>query len=74
MEFPEENFGPETVELMGRALTEAWSEIRDNTVFPTHEAEIEAQQTAVDRVMHAVTTGERDPERLKAIVIGAVYA
>jgi len=74
MQFSSENFGPEAIELMGKALTEAWTEINIRTVFPTVEAEIEARQDSVDRVMSAVRAGERDPERVKAVAIGAVYA
>ena len=57
MELPEENFGPETVELMGRALTEAWSEIRDNTVFPTRD---EVQGTALYKQLLAAMTKARN--------------
>lgn len=64
------NFDCETVALMGRACDEAWGQIRETTFFPTPvDTDVFLQKLAV-RVMEAVSQGERDPNRLKAVAMG----
>lgn len=69
MQVTQSNFDPDSVALMGRVCDEVWCEMQA-TIFlplPAHSDALLRQMAA--RVMAAVSMGERDPVRLKAIAM-----
>ena len=67
MSFPDECYGPETLDLMTRALHAAWDEIG----FALDDRSSLRAIMAL-RIIAAVHDGERDLERLKELALDAV--
>ncbi len=67
MSFSEECYGPETLDLITRALDAAWDEVGFALV------DRQALRTVMAlRIMAAVRDGEHDPEHLKELALDAV--
>jgi hypothetical protein len=70
--FQRGHYDQETVELMTRAIEEAWREFEGNGGL-AHERDLQAVHTAmVLRIMIAVKDGERDQARLKVLALNAI--
>jgi hypothetical protein len=54
---------------MGRVCDEAWHQLRSSTFFPSLDDEVNVRCRIAERVMAAVSCGERDAERLKALAL-----
>ena len=67
MQVSQHNFDSDTVALMGLACDEAWQELRR-----TPSANEHAHFLIATRVMRAVASGERNPQRLKEIALEGV--
>jgi hypothetical protein len=67
------NFDPDTVSLMCRTCDEAWELLQSTTYIPVPDVRELRDDMAV-RVIAAVSAGERDPVRLRAIALDAVDA
>jgi hypothetical protein len=70
---PLREFDPDAVSLMGRTCDEAWEQLSSTTYIPFPEAR-DVRNGMAKRVMTAVSAGERDPKRLRAIALEAVEA
>ena len=68
------NFSPEALALMGNVCDEAFAAIRSTTLFPTLNEEYEVRHRMASRVLSEVSSGERDPTRLKAAAMVAAEA
>jgi|EndMetStandDraft_5_1072996.scaffolds.fasta_scaffold2073799_1 hypothetical protein len=69
MQVHQSNFDPDSVALMGRVCDEAWRQTQATIFFPfAADSDAFLHQMAA-RVMAAVSLGERDPVRLKAIAM-----
>jgi hypothetical protein len=73
MSEPANHFDCETVSLMGRVCDEAWIELQKSS-SATQLVEGDVRSTLAERVLHAVSHGERSAERLRSIALGAVAA
>jgi hypothetical protein len=69
----QQNFDPDTVRLMGRTCDEAWELLQTTTYIPVPDVR-DLRDDMATRVIAAVSAGERDPARLKAIALHAVDA
>ena len=67
------NFDPDTVSLMGRTCDEAWELLQSTTYIPVPDVR-EVRDDMAMRVIAAVSAGERDPVRLRAIALEGVEA
>ena len=74
MQLPQANYDHESVALMGRVCDEAWREVQVTTFFPSTKDASEVVRQLATSVMVAVASGERNPQRLKAIALEAVEA
>lgn len=74
MQLPSQSFGPELVALMGRAVDDALAEAENRLSLPQTADPTELRNLVAARVMAAVTVGQRNPERLKAIALEALDA
>ena len=71
---PANHFDCETVSLMGHVCDQAWLELRNEVFFPNQLVEEDVRRALAYRVLEAVNRGERNPEVLKSIALGAVEA
>ena len=70
---PAASYDPETLGLMKRVFNEAWAEIGAIIIAPPLDPN--AMRSALaNRILAAANKGERDPQRLKLIAIGAIDA
>jgi hypothetical protein len=69
MQVPPSNFDPDSVALMGRVCEEAWRQTQATIFFPLPEDSDAFLRQMAARVMAAVSMGERDPVRLKALAM-----
>lgn len=69
MQVTQSNFDSDSVALMGRVCDEAWCELRAKIFFPLPADSDAFLHQMAARVMAAVSMGERDPIRLKAIAM-----
>ena len=74
MELTSTSFDPETVKLMGRACDRAWQEIQSTYYIPSIEQETQLRWVLAQRVINAISHGERDEESLKRIALAAFEA
>jgi hypothetical protein len=73
MPFTGSVFDPEKVNLMGRILGDAMREYEaSTTTVPQGYTRDFLQRKMAQRLMAAVTAGELDPEKLKALALSAV--
>jgi len=71
MPFPAEHFDAETLALMRKAFDAAWEEI--GFALARKGTDPTAVRTLMSaRIMAAVRDGERDPDRLTELALGAV--
>jgi hypothetical protein len=59
---------PETLALLESTLNETWKAVRTNGTFD----EIPTRTAIADLTMQFAGEGERDPQRLKALVLAAL--
>ena len=67
------NFDSDTVSLMGRTCDEAWEQLLSTFYIPLPDVR-DLRDSMARRVMAAVSAGERDPARLRAIALDSVDA
>jgi hypothetical protein len=65
-------FDVETLMLVGQVCDQAWRDLNQTMFFPDPKAADDVRRTIATRVLAAVTNGERDMERLKAMVIESI--
>ena len=53
-------------------MDDAWRELQESIFFPSPENAAEIRDLLAQRIMTAVTGGERDPDQLKAIALQAI--
>jgi hypothetical protein len=70
---PPGEFGPDAVSLMGRTCDEAWEQLLSTIYIPLPDVP-DVRNGMAMRVIAAVSAGERDPARLRAIALDAVDA
>jgi hypothetical protein len=58
-------FDPETVALLRTTLDRAWVSL------PPGRQAVMSQSILAERILRAAAQGERDPERLRALAVGA---
>jgi hypothetical protein len=66
----QQSFDCETVALMGRVCDTAWQELQLRLNAYSDLSQV--HDLLAIRVLAAVALGERDPERLKVIALGAI--
>jgi hypothetical protein len=66
------NFTPEAIALMGTVCDEAFIALRQTTFFPTINEEYKVRHRMASRVLAEVSSGERDPVRLRAAAMRAL--
>jgi hypothetical protein len=59
---------PETLALLESTLDETWKAVRNNGTFD----EVATRTAIADLTMQFAAEGERDPQRLKALVLAAL--
>ena len=59
---------PETLALLETTLNETWKALRSNATFD----EVPTRTAIADLTMQFAAEGERDPQRLKALVLAAL--
>jgi hypothetical protein len=69
MQVTQSNFDCDTVALMGRVCDEAWRDLQVTTLYPSSSDSDEIRHRIASRIMTAVSRGERDPVRLKALAM-----
>jgi hypothetical protein len=74
MQLLQANYDHESVALMGRVCDEVWRELQVTTFFPSAKDASEVIRQLATRVMVAVASGERNPQRLKALALEAAEA
>jgi hypothetical protein len=66
------SFDVETLMLVGQVCDQAWRDLNQTMFFPDPKGADDVRRTLATRVLAAVTNGERDMERLKAMVIESI--
>jgi hypothetical protein len=65
-------FDVETLMLVGQVCDQAWRDLNHTMFFPDPKGADDVRRTIATRVLAAITNGERDMERLKAMVIESI--
>ena len=74
MQLPPRSFDAETVTMMGRISDEAWHEAQSRLSAPETGDPSGLRNLVALRIIAAVSNGERDPGRLRAIALEALDA
>lgn len=72
MALPQKAFDHETVALIANVCDDAWQEVQCAMFFPLPSDSDEVLRLLESRVMSAVASGERDPQRLRSIALEGV--
>lgn len=72
MPFSSTNYGPDTVAILGRAFSDAWSEIQESGSL--HIDQEAGRADLARRILAAAADGERDPDRLKVLALSGFPA
>jgi hypothetical protein len=62
-------FDPDTVALMGRVCDAVWNELQSRASFVAPTKETDLHTLIANRVLAGVVTGERDPDKLRALAL-----
>lgn len=69
---PHRSFDPELVDLMGRALEDAWADIEARNGIRAEPEKSGIRRALAVRIMTAVRVGQRDPQRLRDVALHVV--
>ncbi len=69
---PHRSLDPELVDLMGRALEDAWDDIEARSGIRADPEKSGIRRAVAQRIMTAVRVGQRDPQRLREVALHVV--